>query len=127
MDTMERSLAAYLQAKDLSNRGDDAYQVVKFTTQDYDPSEIIGLKHDLQKLKDWIFGTTNVLHRVGIVGMGGLGKTTIAQKIFNDEEVATRYQKMLWVSVSQTFSENLQSVSACFAHQTCQMIPPLQS
>lgn len=106
MDTMERSLAAYLQAKDLSNRGDDAYQVVKFTTQDCDPSEIIGLKHDLQKLKDWIFGTTNVLHRVGIVGMGGLGKTTIAQKIFNDEEVATRYQKMLWVSVSQTFSEN---------------------
>ncbi|KAF2299591.1 hypothetical protein GH714_038303 [Hevea brasiliensis] len=51
MEAMERSLGAYLKAQDLSNHGDNEHQIVKYTTQDYDPSEIIGLEHDLEKGK----------------------------------------------------------------------------
>ncbi|KAB1202063.1 Disease resistance RPP13-like protein 4 [Morella rubra] len=42
---------------------------------------------------------------IGVVGMGGLGKTTIAQKIFNDREVEGRFERRMWVSVSRTFQE----------------------
>ncbi|TXG69731.1 hypothetical protein EZV62_004666 [Acer yangbiense] len=38
-------------------------------------------------------------------GWGGLGKTTIAQKIFSDKEVVSQFDRMIWVSVSQDFSE----------------------
>ncbi|XP_065863084.1 disease resistance RPP13-like protein 4 [Euphorbia lathyris] len=104
MEMMERSLGANLKAQDLNDQEDNSYNVVRYTSQDYDPSEIIGLELDLEKLKGWIFGTTDELHRIGIIGMGGLGKTTIAQKIFNDVEVSNSFEKMLWVSVSQTCS-----------------------
>ncbi|WCJ32482.1 Disease resistance protein RGA2 [Euphorbia peplus] len=36
--------------------------------------------------------------------MGGLGKTTIAQKLFYDTMVSNHFEKMLWVSVSQTLT-----------------------
>ncbi|KAH9659099.1 Disease resistance RPP13-like protein 4 [Citrus sinensis] len=50
-------------------------------------------------------GDTEKLQQIGIVGMGGLSKTTIAQKIFNDGEMVAYFEKRIWVPVSQNFCE----------------------
>ncbi|KAA8547411.1 hypothetical protein F0562_003725 [Nyssa sinensis] len=71
----------------------------------YDHTQVVGLEEDTQKLKDWLFEANDGILAIGIVGMGGLGKTTVAQKVFNDRSVEDRFERRIWVSVSQTFTE----------------------
>ncbi|XWS45467.1 hypothetical protein CRYUN_Cryun15aG0139200 [Craigia yunnanensis] len=84
-------------------------QMPRWSSQVYDHTQVVGLEADTQKIKDWIFeaareGGQDIL-AIGVVGMGGLGKTTIAQKVFNEREIEQHFDRRMWVSVSQTFSE----------------------
>lgn len=71
----------------------------------YDHTQVVGLEGDTEKMKDWLIEGSDGILYIGIVGMGGLGKTTLAQKVFNDRRVEDHFERRIWVSVSQTFTE----------------------
>ncbi|KAJ8625731.1 hypothetical protein MRB53_034261 [Persea americana] len=68
-------------------------------------SEVCGRDDEKEKLIDSLInsGDEEVLSVIPIVGMGGLGKTTLAQLIFNDERVRTHFDLKMWVDASANF------------------------
>ncbi|XP_058114369.1 putative disease resistance protein At1g50180 [Magnolia sinica] len=65
--------------------------------------DFVGFENDLEILVDRL--TNGELRRrvVSVVGMGGLGKTTLTKKVYNDSRVKAHFQSFAWISVSQEF------------------------
>ncbi|RLM74355.1 putative disease resistance protein RGA3 [Panicum miliaceum] len=42
---------------------------------------------------------------VSVIGTGGMGKTTLAQKIFNDSTIQEHFKTKVWLSITQHFDE----------------------
>ncbi|KAF8762264.1 hypothetical protein HU200_009651 [Digitaria exilis] len=47
----------------------------------------------------------NKLVVLAVVGTGGIGKTTLAQKIFNDDIINHNFAKKIWLSVNKDYSQ----------------------
>ncbi|KAL5787449.1 hypothetical protein ACOSP7_004398 [Xanthoceras sorbifolium] len=45
------------------------------------------------------------LHVISLVGMGGIGKTTLAQLAYNNNEVTNNFEIRIWVCVSEPFDK----------------------
>ncbi|XP_078159122.1 putative disease resistance RPP13-like protein 1 isoform X1 [Carex rostrata] len=67
-------------------------------------SNIFGREKEKEKLIDLLSSERDVVSVVTIVGMGGIGKTTIAQLAYNDPRIRQRFDKFGWICVSEDFS-----------------------
>ncbi|KAL6327851.1 hypothetical protein AAG906_026525 [Vitis piasezkii] len=66
-------------------------------------SEIIGRDEDKEKIIEILLQSNNQETVVAIVGIGGLGKTALAQLVYDDEKVENHFDIRLWVCVSDDF------------------------
>ncbi|KAM4105732.1 hypothetical protein ACB094_04G014800 [Castanea mollissima] len=70
-----------------------------------DGSEVVGRSDDVFKIVNLLIGANNqqVISVIPIVGMAGLGKTTIAKLVYNHELVKKHFDVKIWVCVSDHF------------------------
>ncbi|KAL5555618.1 hypothetical protein UlMin_037854 [Ulmus minor] len=79
------------------------------TTSFIDEAKTFGRDEDKMNLVSKLLSESSHheqgLQVISIVGMGGLGKTTLAQPAFNNEKVKAHFEQRIWVSVSDPFEE----------------------
>ncbi|PON70695.1 NB-ARC domain, LRR domain containing protein [Trema orientale] len=71
--------------------------------EDEDDDVVIGLVDSFKALKDELMKQEDRLCVVSVVGMGGLGKTTLAKRVYNHSDVRQHFDCRAWVFISQQF------------------------
>ncbi|KAF3447822.1 hypothetical protein FNV43_RR08528 [Rhamnella rubrinervis] len=66
-------------------------------------AHLVGIDKPKRVLIGGLVGGRSELQVVAVAGMGGLGKTTLANKVYKDDVVKRHFQHHAWVTVSQRF------------------------
>ncbi|KAL0329918.1 UNVERIFIED_CONTAM: Disease resistance protein RPM1 [Sesamum radiatum] len=66
-------------------------------------TEVVGIEKPKKQLIDWLSATDCGLKVISVVGMAGLGKTTLVKKVYDDPLVKVNFDHHVWVTVSESF------------------------
>ncbi|KAF3456670.1 hypothetical protein FNV43_RR01324 [Rhamnella rubrinervis] len=66
--------------------------------------QVVGIESDREKLVGWLVDKSSPQRTVvSVVGMGGLGKTTLAKQVY--DRVVTKFDCHAWITVSESYDK----------------------
>ncbi|XP_065848270.1 disease resistance protein RPM1-like [Euphorbia lathyris] len=96
----------YLMSNNMMERGSSSSGTrqpsrrwYSFLIEEADPTGIDGPK---RQLIEWLFDSKSEREVISVVGMGGLGKTTLVKKVYDDTEVQKHFEFCAWITLSQS-------------------------
>ncbi|PIN19661.1 Apoptotic ATPase [Handroanthus impetiginosus] len=66
--------------------------------------DVVGIEKPKEQLLTWLSSIEDGLKVISVVGMAGLGKTTLIKKVFDDISVKMRFDHHAWITVSESFT-----------------------
>ncbi|KAF8033543.1 hypothetical protein BT93_D2210 [Corymbia citriodora subsp. variegata] len=103
------SASSYEDRKWQDHRG-DALLVEK--------SDLVGIEEPKKELVEWLVHGVSQCEVISVVGMGGLGKTTLVKQVYDDPAVKKRFKVRAWVTLSpssrteELLSDMLQQIAS---------------
>ncbi|KAL5994738.1 hypothetical protein ACLOJK_024791 [Asimina triloba] len=83
-------------------------QPMQMSSSFIEGTDVLGREEDKNRIVDFLVYEDECNSRwdisvICVVGMGGIGKTTLAQLAYNDERVVEHFELRMWVCVSEDF------------------------
>ncbi|XP_077237369.1 uncharacterized protein LOC143879056 [Tasmannia lanceolata] len=96
----------HLEIRRDGGRGSQIEQERRETSSFIEESDVIGRQVDKDKIIQLLVSDDDdkLYYVVPIVGMGGVGKTTLAQFVYNDHRVKNHFGLRVWACVSDDFN-----------------------
>ncbi|KAK9046181.1 hypothetical protein V6N11_052080 [Hibiscus sabdariffa] len=88
---------------DDSNTVGNAWQDRRGDALLLDKADVVGINESKKKLIGWLIDSGTERRVISVLGMGGLGKTTLAKQVYDDAEVKKHLPVHAWITVSQSF------------------------
>jgi disease resistance protein RPM1 len=66
--------------------------------------EVVGIESTRDELVSWLVGGVSKRSVISVVGMGGIGKTTLTKKVYENESVKGHFDCCVWITVSQSYN-----------------------
>jgi len=84
----------------------DATLPSRTTTSQIDMSAIVGdaIERDTNALVQVLLANEPAIKVVSVTGTGGVGKTTLAKKIFNDRAIQVEFKSKVWLSITESYN-----------------------
>lgn len=89
-----------------NNMVDENWQHYGESSLFIDEEEIVGMEESTEQMLGWLLEDEERRAIISIVGMGGLGKTTMVTRMYNDQRIKGHFDCCAWISVSQTYGIN---------------------
>ncbi|KAK8262199.1 hypothetical protein V6Z11_D13G240200 [Gossypium hirsutum] len=98
-------LATEWKSFDLRQCSDNRHVFRRETISFVDSSDVIGRDEDKKNIISMLMKPSEARNVpvIPIVGIGGLGKTTLAQLVYNDDRVTSLFPLKIWICVSEEF------------------------
>nr|XP_023871995.1 disease resistance protein RPM1-like [Quercus suber] len=87
--------------------------------------DVVGIESPKDELIDWLIKGHSYRTVVSVVGMGGLGKTTLVKKVYDHHMMREHFDCHAWISVSQSY--NMMDLVRSMVKQFCKArkeLPP---
>ncbi|KAF7849088.1 hypothetical protein BT93_L1254 [Corymbia citriodora subsp. variegata] len=90
-----------------------------------DKNELVSIEEQKKQLVAWLVEGTSRPQVISVVGMGGLGKTTLVNEVYEDPEVKKHFRVCAWInfSGSPNIGELLQDILQQIVRVIAQPIP----